>query len=149
VIRAALLSSVFVFALAACGGGTSSAGKLTKAQYDKKLSHMCLLAADQIRELHMDNSIGDWKAFGPDLTAIARRFTNHLDPERAPATIAAAAREYEKANERVVQVERAVTTAATAGDRAKFRAMVKQVNGVNLATFPGANAIGATGCYIP
>jgi hypothetical protein len=141
------LAVTALLALAACGSAKSSGGTMTKAEYDAKLNRMCLLAADQFRELHMDNSLGDWKAFGPELAAIDRHFTNNLHPEKAPAPIASAARSYVKAHEKVVQADEAAIVAAKAGDRTKLHAAVERVNEDNLATYPPAKAIGATGCY--
>jgi hypothetical protein len=142
-----LVACVPALALAGCGSGSSSAGTLTKAQYDAKLNRMCFLAADKVRELHMDNSLGDWKAFGPELAAIDHHFANRLHPEEAPAAIASAAQAFARAQEKVVRSDEAAITAANAGDRAKLRLAIARVTEADRATSQPAQQVGATDCY--
>ncbi len=140
----ALLVPSLVLALAACGGG----GGLTKAQYDTKVSHLCLLAADQMRELHLDNSIGAWQHSGPSVVRVAEHFDKSLAALKAPGDIAADAAAYLKANEKLASDYKAAVAAANDGDRAKLLAAGNRSTRDGAATFPAAKAIGATGCYI-
>ena len=143
--RRALLLLPLVSALAACGGG---GGGLTKARYDAKVSRLCLLASDQLRELHMDNSVGAWQHSGPSVVHIAEHFDKSLAALKAPGDIAADAAAYLKANEKLAADYKTAVAAANAGDSAKLRAAGNQSNKDGAATFPSAKAIGATGCYI-
>ena len=144
VVRRALVLLPLVLALAACGGG----GGLTKAQYDAKVSGLCLLAADQLRELHRDNSAGAWRHYGPTVVHIEKHFDKSLAALKAPGDIAADARAFLTANEKLAADDMAAVAAANAGDGAKLRAAVIRSNKDGAATFPAAKAIGATGCYI-
>jgi hypothetical protein len=143
-MRRAFLLSALVLGLAACGGASG----LTKAQYDAKVSRLCLLAADRLRELHVDNSLGAWRHSGADVVRIARRFDNSLAALKAPGDIAAEAAAYLDANKQVLADYKAAVAAAMAGDRAKLRAAGNRSNKDGTATFAAAKAIGATGCYI-
>jgi hypothetical protein len=144
--RRALVLLSLVLALAACGGG--GAGGLTKAQYDAKVSHLCLLAADQMRELHMDNSVPAWQHSGQSVVRVAEQFDKSLAALKAPSDIAADAAAYLKANEKLASDYKAAVIAANADDRAGLLAAGNRSTKDGAATFPAAKAIGATGCYI-
>ena len=75
--RLACLALLTGFAVAGCGGGGGGGG-LTKAQYDAKLSYLCLAAADQVRELHLDVTVASWKHDGAALTRIEQSFKRRL-----------------------------------------------------------------------
>jgi hypothetical protein len=141
------VSWVAVVALAACGGGGGGAATLTKTEYDAKLSHLCLLAADQSRELHLDITVPSWKHDAPEIIRIDQNFANKLAALKPPSSIAAAVANYKKANDKLFQDDRNAVAAAKAGDAAKLRAAITQGNKDNNATFPSAKAIGARGCY--
>lgn len=134
-----------VLALAACGGGGAT---LTKAQYDAKLSHLCLLASDQYRELHLDNSVASWKNDATQITRIEQSFKTRLAALKPPSSIASAAADYTRANGKATRDTLAAVAAAKAGDTAKLHAKIKQSNRDSLATWPSAKVIGAKGCYI-
>ena len=133
-----------VLALAACGGSSG----LTKAQYDAKVSKLCLLAADQLRELHMDNSVAAWRHSGASVVRISEHFDTSLGTLKAPGDIAADAADFLEANEKLASDYKAAVAAANAGDRGKLLAAGNQSNKDGAATFAPAKAIGATGCYI-
>jgi len=141
------ISCVAVLALAACGGGGGGAATLTKRQYDAKLSHLCLLAADQFRELHLDITVPSWKHDATEIIRIEQNFANKLASLKPPSSIAAAVADYRKANDKSFQDDRNAVAAAKAGDAAKLRAAITQGNKDNNATFPSAKVIGARGCY--
>jgi hypothetical protein len=143
--RRALLLPLLVLALAACGGG---GGGLTKAQYDAKVSRLCLLAADRLRELQLGNSIGAWRQSGSTVVRVAEHFDKSLAALKAPSDLAAGAAVYLRANEKLATDYKAAVAAANAGDRAKLRAVGVRATADGAATFPAAKAIGATGCYI-
>ena len=145
VVRRALGLLLLVLALAACGSG----GGLTRAQYDAKLSRLCLRSADQFRELHLDLSVGVWRHSASDILRIDRNFAAKLAALRPPASIASAAATHAKATANVAQDDRNAVAAAKAADATKLRAAIAQENKDNEATFPSAKAIGATGCYVP
>jgi hypothetical protein len=139
---------VAVLALAACGG-SGSGGTLTKARYDAKLSHLCLVAADQVRELHMDNSAAAWRHDGARLVAIDRRFKNALAALKPPPSIASAVASYTEANDRAFQdATDALSVAEGKMSGTTLRATTDQMNIDYLATSGPAREIGATGCYI-
>lgn len=121
---------------------------MTKAQYDAKVNRLCLLAADQMRELHMDNSVAAWRHFGPAVVRIAEHFDASLAALKPPGDIATDAASFLKANEKATADYKAALAAAMAGDKAKLRAAGNRSNTDGTATFPSAKAIGATGCYI-
>ncbi len=143
-MRRAFLLSALAFVLAACGG----AGGLTKAQYDTKVSRLCLLAADRSRELHIDNSVAAWRHDGPSVVLIAQRFNNSLAALKAPGEIAAAAAAFLKANKKLLVDYQAAVAAAKAGDRARLQAIGQQSIRDGNATFAPARAIGARSCYL-
>ena len=144
-MRWAFLLSALALGLAACGGASG----LTKAQYDAKVSRLCLLAADRLRELHIDNSVGAWRHSGANVVRIAQRFDNSLAALKAPGDIAAEAAVFLNANQKVLADYKAAVAAAKAGDRARLQELGKRSNKDGTATFASAKAIGATGCYIP
>lgn len=152
-MRARLLAlSASVLALAACGGGgggtAGGSGTLTKAGYDAKLSHLCLLASDQYRELHLENSVASWKHYAPQITRIEQSFDAKLAALKPPSSIAADVAAYTRANGKASRETLAAVAAAKAGDAAKLHLEIKESNKASLATWPSAKAIGATGCYI-
>ena len=138
-----LLLCVCLLGLAACG----SSG-LTKAQYDAKVSHLCLIASDQVRELHMDNSVAAWRHDGASLIHIGKHFDSTLATWKAPAEVAAQAAGFLTANEKELATVKVAVAAARADYGGLLRAAIKQVNKANLATARWAKTIGATGCYI-
>ena len=129
--------------MAACGG--SGTATLTKQQYASKLSRLCLLAADQLRELHLDNTVPAWRADGHRIVAIEQSFNRKLAALKPPHSIQAA---YTKANEGDFRDTEAAVAAAKAGDANGLRAAVRRANRDNLATAAPAREIGAAGCYI-
>ena len=145
--RLAICASVLT--LAACGGGKSGlSGTLTKAQYDGKLSHLCLLASDQYRELHLDNTVAAWKHDAAQITRIERSFRTKLAALEPPRAIASDVAAYLRTNDKATRDTLAAVAAAKAGDAAKLHAEIKRSNKDSLATWPSAKLIGATGCYI-
>lgn len=145
-MKAFPISCVAVLALAACGG--SGAATLTKAEYDAKLSHLCLLAADQFRELHLDNTVASWKHDGPQVIRIDQNFTHKLAALKPPSSIASAVADYRTASAKSSKDDRNAVAAAKAGDATKLRAAITRGNKDNNATMASAKAIGATGCYV-
>lgn len=144
-----LAACALVLVLAGCGSGASSAGgTLTKAQYGAKVSRLCAAAADQFRELHLDNTVGSWKHNAADAVRIQQHFNNALAALRPPSSIAKDARAFVQAYEKVAQDTNDAVAAAKAGDRAKLLAALAAGNNDDLATYAPAKAIGATGCYI-
>jgi hypothetical protein len=135
-----------VLALAACG--SSGGGTLTKAQYDAKLSRLCLVASDQFRELHLGNDVAGWKHDAQEITRIEHSFQTKLAALSPPDSIKAAVDEYTAANDKVTQETLAAVAAAKAGDAAKLHALINRANSDSLATWPAAKKIGAKGCYI-
>jgi hypothetical protein len=139
------ISCLAVLALAACGGGGTAT--LSKTEYDAKLSHLCLLAADQFRELHLDVTVASWKHDAPEIIRIDQNFAKRLAALKPPSSIASVVADFRKASEKSFQDDRSAVAAAKAGDAAKLRAAITQGNKDNNATFPSAKAIGARGCY--
>jgi len=140
---AACLSAL---AVAGCGGG--GAPTLTKAEYASKLSRLCLVAADQLRELHIDTSLAAWQVDGPRVVAIERSFNRKLAALKPPDSIKSAVAALTTANDKNLQATQDAVAAAKAGDAAKLHAALKQANKDDLATGAPVKAIGATGCYI-
>ena len=138
-------ASALVLMLAACGGSGSTA--LTKKQYASKLSRLCLLAADQLRELHVDNGVAAWRADGPRIVAIERRFNRKLAAFKPPESIHGAVAAYRRANDRGLSDTVVAVAAAKAGDTKGLRAALRRANKDNAATAPPAKTIGAAGCY--
>ena len=124
-----------VLALAACGG---SSAKLTQAQYDAKVSRLCLLAADQFREMHLLNTVGDWQHFDKALAAL-----------KPPSSIARDAAAFLGANKDALADDRFAIAAARAGDNAGLHHAIRADHGDHGAAYHSAEKIGATGCYIP
>ena len=135
-----------MLALAACGG--SGTATLSKEQYASKLSRLCLIAADQLREMHVDNGVAAWRADGPRILAIERRFNRKLAALKPPESIQAAVAAYASANDRGFGATQVAVGAAKAGDPKKLQAALKQANEDDLATGPAAKKIGAAGCYV-
>jgi hypothetical protein len=138
----ALAACVPVLALAACGSTSE------KARYDARVSRLCLVAADQFRELHLDNSVGDWKRYGPTIVHIEEQFDNALAALPPPSSIAKPAAAFLDAYEKLAQDAKKAVAAANAGDRKSLRAAIAAGDEDDLATLPLAKTIGATGCYI-
>jgi hypothetical protein len=136
-----------VLVLAACGGGT---GVLTKAQYDAKLSHLCLVAADQVRELHMDGSAASWRHDGPRRVEIDTTFGAALAALKPPSSIAKAVAAYAAASAReLADDEHALAfVEGRLHESTTLHALNDQANVDSLATGRAARQIGATGCYI-
>jgi len=133
--------------VAGCGGG--GGGKtLTKQQYASKLTNLCLVAADQVRELHLDNTVASWKADADDVLKIEQNFKDKLAALKAPDEIKDAADAYASANDKAFQDTKDAIDAAKAGDDAKLQTALKQANADDLKTWPPAKEIGAKGCYI-
>jgi len=136
-------------AVAGCGGGGGGGGKtLTKEQYASALSKLCLNGSDQIRELHLDNTVAAWKADGHRILEIEQNFKDKLAALKAPDEIKTAAREYADANDKVFQDVKDAVSAAKTGDQAKLRAALAKANTENAATTQPAKEIGAKSCYI-
>jgi hypothetical protein len=143
-----LWACVPALALAACGGGHSTAGTLTKPQYDAKVNRLCLVAADQLRELHLDNTVAAWKHEASNIVHIDEHFDDALGSLQPPPSIAKAVVVFRHAYEKLAQDAKDGVAAARAGDQARLRAAIAAENKDNAATYPLAKAIGATGCYV-
>lgn len=135
-----------VLALPACG--SSNAGTLTKAQYDANVNQLCLRSADAFRELHLDNTVADWKHYASNIIHIDRHFVATLSALKPPPAIAAEAAIYKTANEKVLKDDEVAVVVARAGDSAMLWAAIARANRDDRATFPSAKKIGATACYI-
>ena len=135
-----------VLGLAACGG--SSASTLTKAQFDAKLSHLCLVADDQFRELHVDDTVASFAHDGPQILRINASFAAKLRALKPPESIKSAVAAYTAAEAKAAQDDKDAVAAAKAGDAAKLHAAIVRANHDGLATWPFAKQIGAKGCYI-
>jgi hypothetical protein len=133
-----------VLALAACGGS----GGLTKAQYDAKVSHLCLLAADHFRELHMDYSVLSWRHSGADAVRITQHFDRAVAALKAPSSIAADATAFLSANKKVAADYRDGATAASGGNPATIMLITRRLSLDGAATSRGAKKIRAAGCYL-
>ena len=133
-----------VLALAACGGS----GGLTNAQYAAKVSRLCLVAADQIRELHLSNTVDDYRHYAASILLIDGDFLRQLRKLKSPASIAAPAAAYARASAKAAQDDKNAVAAARSGDTAKLHAAIARANHDSLAAWPYAKKIGATGCYI-
>ena len=131
-------------ALAACG---SSSG-LTRAQYDAKVSRLCLVAADQFRELHMDYTVGSWRQSGADAVRIAQHFDRAVAALKAPSAIASGAAAFLEANQKFAADYQDGVAAAKAGNPATLLLIDRRASTDGAATSRAAKAIGATGCYI-
>jgi hypothetical protein len=145
-----LLLGVCALGLAACGGKASNAlttNALTSAQYAAKASHLCLIAGDAAREMHLTLAMGDWSHNGAEINSINARFTKGLAALTPPSDIAHAAEEFRSRYKWVEDDDRAVVAAAQAGDRKKFHAALVKGGRDLSATYPWAQAVGATGCY--
>ena len=142
-MRLAFLLPMLMLALTACG----STSALTKAQYAAKVSRLCVVAADQIRELHIDNSVSTWRHDGARVVQIAQHLVDSPGALRAPAEIADAAAAYLDVNEKALADGKAALEAAKAGDRVSLSAALLQASTDGRAGWPSAKAIGATGCY--
>ena len=130
-----------VLALAACGGGSAT---LTKAQYAAKVSHLCLLTADEVREIHPEvGDIGDLTS----IVHIDKEFLKQLAALQPPASIAAAAAGYAREMAKAAQDNKNAMVATKAGDRFKLYAAMAQRNHDGAAAWPYAKTMGATGCY--
>jgi len=147
--RALLLPlAAVVLVTAACGGGGST---LTKAQYAAKLSHLCLVAADQVRELHMDGSAASWKHDGRRRVAIGTRFEGALTSLKPPPSIANAVAAYTAASDREFEDDRDALALVEGRlhELTTLHALTDEANLDYLATARPAKRIGAAGCYIP
>jgi hypothetical protein len=143
---AGLTACALVLGLVACGGNGSST--LTKEQYASRLSRLCLVASDQLRELHVDNGVAAWRADGPRIVAIERRFNRRLAALKPPDSIRAAVADYTSANEHGFREAEAAVAAAKTGDVKQLQADLSRADKDNLATGPPAKKIGAAGCFI-
>ncbi len=130
---------------ASCGGGGKK--QLDKEHYASALTKLCLLGSDQVRELHVDNTVAAWKHAGDELVKIEENFQKKFDALTPPDEIADAAREYRDANAKVLEDTRDAVSAAKDGDAAKLLAALQKSNTDNQDTWPPAQEIGATGCF--
>ena len=133
-----------VLALAACGGSSG----LTKAQYDAKVSRLCLVAADQYRELHLTYSIGDYRHNGAAIVHIGEHFDKALAALKPPSSIASEAAAFlARSTSSAADVKSAVA-AAQARNVTTFLLAIHQASRDGSAASQSAKAMGATGCYI-
>ncbi|HLX33426.1 MAG TPA: hypothetical protein VKR79_11795 [Gaiellaceae bacterium] len=145
----AIGTAVSVLALAACGSGGGGGSTLTKAQYDAKVSRLCLVNADAFRELHLDDTVGDYKAFGSSIIHLDQSFATKLAALKPPSSIASEASAFGKANALAAQDDKDAVAAAKAGDAAKLKTLIAKYNHDEVATYPSAKAMGARDCYFP
>jgi hypothetical protein len=142
--RSVVLAVVaLVLALAACGAGTS---RLTKAQYRTRVSQLCLLAADQFREMHLVNTIGDWRYNATKIVHMRVRFNKALAALKPPLAIASKAAAVLGASKNALADDRRVIAAARAGDDAGFGHALGAQKSDQLFALRSEMAIGATGC---
>jgi hypothetical protein len=135
-----------LLALAACGGGGTPT--LTQREYAARLSRLCLVSADRLRELHLDTKVTAWRANGRLVLATERSFNRRLAALEPPAAIQSAVAAYTNANDRSFRDTEAAVAAARAGNASKLRAGLRRAGKDDLATGTPAKTIGASGCYI-
>lgn len=128
---------------AGCGGGGKS---LSKGDYASKLNRLCGSSADQFRELHLDLTVGDWKARGADVVNIDQSFLTKFDQLTPPDELKDAAREYRSAQAKVLADDQAAYEAAKTGDLSKLRSALDQANTDNGLGSAPAKEIGAQFC---
>jgi hypothetical protein len=146
VMRRALVLPLLVLALAACGGS----GTLTKEQYAAKMSHLCLVAADQVRELHMDESAASWKHDGRRRVSIDSHLKSALAALKPPPSIANAVAAYTASSDREFADDKDALALVEGRlhELTTLRALNDQANVDYLGTARPARQIGARGCYI-
>src|SRR5437868_14779473 len=84
-----------VLAFAACGGGPPPV--IVTPHYAARVSHLCLIAADQFRELHLTNTIGDYRHDATAIVHINSVFLNQLAKLNPPTELARPAAAYARA----------------------------------------------------
>ena len=133
-----------VLALAACGGSS----RLTKAQYDAKVSRLCLVAADGLRELHLTYTIGDYRHNGTTIVRIGEHFDKALAALKPPSSMAPDAAAFLTASTEVAGVMKSAVAAARARHVATFVEAIHQASRDAANQSRWAKTIGATGCYL-
>jgi len=142
-----LLVCALVLALAACGGGGPT--RLTKEQYAAKVSHLCLLSEDQFRELHLENTVGDWQRYANKIVRIRVHFNKALAALKPPPSIKADVADFVAANKNALEDDKFVIGAARDGDSLEFLHALRSEHGDHRFAYHAARAFGAKGCYIP
>lgn len=135
-----------VLALAACGGGHH---RLTAAEYDAAVNRLCLRAADQFREMHLLNTMDDWQRNAARIVRIRVRFSKEFAALKPPAFLKTNAAAFLGANENALADDRIAIAAAQAGDYEGFLHGIRAEHSDNRSGHRSAQAIGASGCYIP
>lgn len=139
-------AAIPVLALAACGGGSH---RLTAAEYDAKVNELCLLAADQFRELHLENTLGDWQRNGARILHIRVHFNKELAALKAPPFLKNDAAAFLGASENALADDKLAIAAARSGDYEGLLHGIRGEHNDNRSGHRSAQAIGATGCYLP
>jgi hypothetical protein len=140
-----LLASTCALGVVACGGSSSKA--LTGAQYQAKVSHLCVLAGDGFHELHLTLSMADWRRHADEITAINDTFHRKVTALVPPPEVQHNADSFIAAYQKVFADDLAAIDAAKANDAKKFHAALSKAGQDVAATYPWASAIGAGGCY--
>jgi hypothetical protein len=140
---ASLLAVGACVAAAGCGGGGKS---LSKAEYASKLDRVCLVSTDQFHELHLDLTVGDWKARGADVVKIDEDFLKKFDALKPPDELKDAAAEYRSSQQKVLDDAKAAYQAAKDGNGTKLRAAIDQSNKDNGLGRAPARELGTPGC---
>jgi hypothetical protein len=136
---------LLALAVSACGGG-KKADKLTKQEYASALNKICLVAADQLRELHLDTTIGTYKARGDDIVDVIAKATSKFEALTPPAVVEDAAKTFNASYDRLLADTKDAVAAATAGDRTKWEQALSKADADSQAGRAPAKEIGATGC---
>ena len=110
------------------------------------LNRICLVASDQFRELHLENTVGDWKARGDHIVKITEGATKKFKALTPPDELKDAAKQYNDAEDRFTAEIKNAVNAANAGDAAKFHAALSKSDKANTDSNVAAQKIGAADC---
>jgi hypothetical protein len=133
-----------VLVLAGCGGGGGVT--LTKQEYVKALNRICLVGSDQFRELHLENTVADWKARGDHIVSITENATKKFQALSPPDELKGAAKEYNDAEDRFTAEIKNAVNAAKEGDATRFHEALSKSDAANTDSNVAARKIGAADC---
>lgn len=144
---AAGIAAALALVASGCGGGGGKAYKdLTTAEYASILDELCASANKQIENVGGGPDIAGFKEAGPKFVEIGNELVKKIGKVTPPDELKDTAKQFNEANQAVVDLFKKAADAAKKDDQAAFDAAIAELQKKGPESDALATKLGAKGC---